>query len=184
MTFVLKSARLLLRDFTLEDWQDVHAYASQPEVCRFQAWGPNTPDESRAYVERIIALAQVRPRTGFHLAVVFPPTETVIGAGGLDIRDQRFRSGEISYIIHPHYWKRGFATEVADTLLAFGFTALNLHRIIATCDPRNIASQRVLQKLSMRYEGYMRETMFIRDGWRDSLLYSLLEREWHPEVFS
>jgi RimJ/RimL family protein N-acetyltransferase len=73
MTLALKSPRLLLRDFTLEDWQDVHAYASQPEACRFQAWGPNTPEESRAYVEGVVALAQARPRTGFHLAVVFPP---------------------------------------------------------------------------------------------------------------
>jgi [ribosomal protein S5]-alanine N-acetyltransferase len=78
MTLALKSPRLLLRDFTLEDWQDVHAYASQPEACRFQAWGPNTPEESRAYVEGVVALMQARPRTGFHLAVVFPPTGTVI----------------------------------------------------------------------------------------------------------
>ncbi len=178
---VLTSPRLLLRDFTPEDWQDVHAYASQPEACRFQAWGPNTPEESRAYVEEIVRLSQARPRTGFHLAVVFPPTRTVIGAGGLSIRHQRFRSGDLSYIIHPDYWKRGFATEVAHTLLAFGFTSLHLHRIWATCDPRNLASERVLQKLCMRYEGRMRETMFIRDGWRDSLLYSLLEHEWQPE---
>ena len=182
MALVLNSPRLLLRDFAREDWQDVHAYASQPEVCRFQAWGPNTPEESRAYVEAVIALAQARPRAGYHLAVVFPPTKTVIGAGGLDIRNQRFRSGEISYIIHPDDWKRGFATEVAHTLLAFGFTSLHLHRISATCDPRNLASERVLQKLGMRYEGRMRETMFIRDGWRDSVLYSLLEHEWQSEM--
>jgi RimJ/RimL family protein N-acetyltransferase len=182
MTLTLKSPRLLLRDFTLEDWQDVHAYGSQLEACRFQAWGPDTPEESRAYVEGVVALAQARPRTGFHLAVVFPPTGTVIGAGGLDIRSQRFRSGELSYIIHPAYWKRGFATEVAHTLLAFGFTSLNLHRISATCDPRNLASERVLQKLGMHYEGRMRETMLIRDGWRDSVLYSLLEHEWRPEM--
>ena len=179
---VLTSLRLLLRDFTLEDWQDVHAYASRSEVCRFQAWGPNTSEESRAFVERVVALTQASPRTGFHLAVVFPPTGRVIGTGGLDIRSQRFRIGEISYIIHPEYWKRGFATEVAHTLLALGFTTLSLHRMYATCDPRNLASERVLQKLGMCYEGRMRETMFIRDGWRDSVLYSLLEHEWQPEM--
>lgn len=179
---MLKSPRLLLRDFTLEDWPDVHAYASQPEACLFQVWGPDTPEESRAYVEGVVALAQARPRTAYHLAIVFPPTGTVIGDGGLDIRNQRFRSGELSYIIHPDYWKRGFATEVAQTLLTFGFTSLNLHRISATCDPRNLASERVMQKLGMRYEGRMRENMLIRDGWRDSLLYSLLEHEWRRET--
>ena len=127
-------------------------------------------------------LAQAQPRTGFHLAVVFPATGTVIGAGGLDIRNQRFRTGEISYVIHPEYWGKGFATEVAQTLLTFGFASLNLHRIFATCDPRNMASERVLQKIEMRYEGRMRETAFIRDGWRDSLLYSLLEQEWRGKM--
>ena len=181
MALVLKSPRLLLRDFVAEDWQDVHAYASRPEACRFQAWGPNTPDESRAHIQGRIALAGVQPRTGFHLAVIFPEAGTVIGEGGLDIRSQRFRTGEISYIIHPGYWGRGFATEVASALLSFGFTTLHLHRIFATCDPRNLASERVLQKLGMQYEGRMRETELIRDGWRDSALYSLLEQEWQRE---
>lgn len=182
MTLILKSQRLLLRDFVAEDWQDVHAYGSRPEVCRFQAWGPDTPDESLAHVQQRISQAQAQPRTGFHLAVVFPETGTVIGEGGLDIRNQRFRAGEISYIIHPGYWGRGFATEVASTLLSFGFIRLNLHRIFATCDPRNLASARVLQKLDMRYEGRMRDTALIQDGWRDSALYSLLEQEWQGKA--
>lgn len=73
-------------------------------------------------------------------------------------------------------------TEVASTLLSFGFNTLNLHRIFATCDPRNVASECVLQKLGMHYEGRMRETMLLRDGWRDSVLYSLLEQEWQKRT--
>lgn len=178
MTFVLKSPRLLLRDFHAEDWQDVHAYASLPEVCQFQAWGPSTPEESRAHVARRAASAQTNPRVEFHLAVVLPSTGTVIGEGGIDIRSQRFRQGEISYILHSTYWGRGFATEIASTLLSFGFTSLHLHRIFATCDPRNLASERVLQKVGMHYEGRMRETLLLRDGWRDSALYGFLEQDW------
>jgi RimJ/RimL family protein N-acetyltransferase len=53
-----------------------------------------------------------------------------------------------------------------------------LHRIFATCDPRNTASAHVLQKVGMRLEGRLRDTMLIRDGWRDSLVYSVLEHEW------
>jgi ribosomal-protein-alanine N-acetyltransferase len=79
--------------------------------------------------------------------------------------------------------RQGYATETAQRLLRFGFATLGLHRIIGQCDPRNTASARVLERIGMRYEGHLRDTMLIRDGWRDSLIYSLLEQEWailHP----
>jgi RimJ/RimL family protein N-acetyltransferase len=178
MSLTLQSTHLLLRDFVAEDWRDVYAYTSLPEACRFEPWGPYSAEEARALVQGRIEAAGVKPRTAFGLAVVYPKAGTVIGEGGLAIHSQSFRSGEISYIIHPEFWGHGFATEVASTLLSFGFTTLKLHRIFATCDPRNVASERVLQKLGMHYEGRMRESMLLRDGWRDSVLYSLLEQEW------
>jgi RimJ/RimL family protein N-acetyltransferase len=36
----------------------------------------------------------------------------------------------------------------------------------------------VLNKLGMTYEGHLRHTARIRDGWRDSLVFSVLEEEW------
>jgi RimJ/RimL family protein N-acetyltransferase len=61
---------------------------------------------------------------------------------------------------------------------------------MATCDPRNVASARVLEKVGMTYEGRMRHTLLLRDGWRDSDVYSILETDaaaqfegtevWHP----
>ena len=73
---------------------------------------------------------------------------------------------------------RGWATEAAGLLLRFGFNDLRLHRIAATCDPRNVASARVLEKIGMLYEGRLREALLIRDGWRDSSVYAILDREW------
>lgn len=115
--------------------------------------------------------------------MVIAATSVVIGACNLTIHSQRFRSGEIGYFIHPDYWRQGYATEAAQRLLRFGFGPLGLHRIIGQCDPRNTASAHLLERIGMRYEGHLRHTMLIRDGWRDALLYSLLEQEWaalHP----
>lgn len=63
-------------------------------------------------------------------------------------------------------------------LLRHGFERLGLHRIFATCDPRNVASARVLSKLGMTWEGRHRHTALIRDGWRDSEMFGVLEDEW------
>ena len=64
-------------------------------------------------------------------------------------------------------------------MMTFGFETLKLHRIYATCDPRNIGSSKVLEKIGMSKEGILRENMLMKDGvWRDSLLYSMLKQEW------
>lgn len=52
-----------------------------------------------------------------------------------------------------------------------------MHRIYATCDPRNIGSSKVLEKVGMTREGRLREDLLIKDRWRDSLVYSILEHE-------
>lgn len=178
MTLLLTGPRLVLREFVPEDWEDVYAFTVKPEASRYQAWGPNTPEDARAYVGHAYAAAREEPRSAFILAVTLPETGRVVGEGALYIRSRPFRSGEIAYLIDPAYWGQGFATEVARLLLQFGFADLQLHRIAGTCDPRNVASARVLEKVGMQYEGRMRETRLIRDGWRDSALYSLLEQEW------
>jgi len=79
--------------------------------------------------------------------------------------------------MRPEYWSRGIGTEAAGALIRFGFEKLGLHRIIAKCDPMNMASWRVMEKTGMRREGRLRENVKIRGEWRDSLLYSILEHE-------
>jgi len=54
-------------------------------------------------------------------------------------------------------------------------------RITATCDPRNVASERVLQKVGMTKEGQLRETVYLEDHWRDSLIYGMLDWEWQVD---
>jgi RimJ/RimL family protein N-acetyltransferase len=158
------------------DWPAVHEWARLPEACRYQAWGPNTAKQTQAFVDVAVEARQQDPQVRFVYAVL--TDDSVIGLAELNLRGHRH--GEISYSIHPRAWGRGIATETGRLLLNQGFRHLHLHRIFATCDPRNIASGKVLKKIGMTYEGRMRETVLIRDGWRDSDLYAIVEHEWHP----
>ena len=63
-------------------------------------------------------------------------------------------------------------------MVDFGFRELRLHRIWADCDPANVPSCRVLEKLGMRREGHFRENAWIKGEWVDSLIYAILDREW------
>jgi [ribosomal protein S5]-alanine N-acetyltransferase len=172
----LSNKRLALREFTNIDWIDVHKYASQNIVCQYQPWGPNTEEDSENFVIQVIQDSSQEPRRRFAFAIIC--NENMIGTGELNIRDITNREGEISYIINPDYWGQGIATEVAMLLNDFGFNILKLHRIFATCDPRNTGSSKVLKKVGMVMEGRIRQNLLIKDGWRDSLLYSVLEHEW------
>ncbi|MEI2666987.1 GNAT family protein [Rossellomorea sp. LJF3] len=172
----LSNERLWLREFTTSDWMGVHTYASQDIVCQYQPWGPNTEKDSQDFVNQAIKDSRQNQRTRFVFAIIYD--EMLIGAGELNIRSFTNKVGEIGYIVNPDYWGKGIATDVATLLIDFGFRERKLHRIFATCDPRNIGSSKVLEKVGMTKEGRIREDLLMKDGWRDSSLYSVLEHEW------
>lgn len=160
----------------LADWRAVHSWASLAEVCRFQSWGPNTEEQTRAFVATAVAAWSHTPRQRFAYAA--RAGGEVVGMGELHVRSRRQRQGEITYAVHPAVWGQGVGTAIGSRLLARGFEDLGLHRLYATCDPRNRGSARVLAKLGMRWEGRHRHTALIRDGWRDSDVFGVLEDEW------
>jgi [ribosomal protein S5]-alanine N-acetyltransferase len=57
----------------------------------------------------------------------------------------------IGFWIHPLHWRQGFATEASRTLIEFGFTRLDVTKIVADHALWNIASRRVMGKLGLRY---------------------------------
>ena len=173
------SNSIQLRELKKSDWEDVHKYASQEIVCQTQPWGPNSVEETIEYVDQVLADERKVPRTRFTFAVIHIGDDTMIGAGELTIKSFENKTAEIGYIINPDYWGRGIATEVAEKLICFGFDKLALHRIYATCAPENISSRKVFEKTGLLFEGHMRETLWVKGKWRDSLLYSVLENEWN-----
>jgi [ribosomal protein S5]-alanine N-acetyltransferase len=172
------SPGLFLRRLKKEDWKDVHLYASQERVSKYQAWGPNSEVETLAYVEDVLKAEEMVPQTRFVHALVDEKTGRVIGAGEIIIKSFVHQSGEIGYILDPDYWGKGIGTLLGSALVERGFSELNLHKISATCDPQNISSQKVLTKIGMTLEGRIRHDLKMKNGWRDSLLFGLLENEW------
>jgi [ribosomal protein S5]-alanine N-acetyltransferase len=43
----LHTERLILREYDPDDFDAVHAYASDPRVATFVEWGPNQPEDTR-----------------------------------------------------------------------------------------------------------------------------------------
>lgn len=165
--------RLTLRDFEPSDESALHAFASDPTVTRYTAWGPNTEADTQAFLAGVLEQARSDTRDCFSLAVVETATGRLVGSAEVSVESTEHARGELGFMFDPSCWGRGFATEATRGLMSFGFDELGLHRIAATCHPDNVASSRVLEKAGMTYEGRMRGHMRVRDGWRDSLLYSV-----------
>lgn len=65
--------------------------------------------------------------------------------------------GEVSYYVWERYWGNGFAVEALKRVIAFGFNDLNLERIQAIVDIRNISSEKVLMQAGFEKEGLLRK---------------------------
>lgn len=172
-----KTESLIIRELKEADIQEVHAYASDPDVTKYVPFGPNTLKESEEFVRMCIEYQYQEDRVDFELAVIERHDNKLIGACGIHISDKQNREGWIGYVLNKEYWGKGYGTDIAKILLNFGFNQLKLHRIYATCDPENLGSEKIMQKIGMKKEGLMRKNMWTKGSWRDSLLYAILEEE-------
>ncbi|WP_202411496.1 GNAT family N-acetyltransferase [Halobacillus halophilus] len=169
--------RLYLREVLPEDWAEFHPYASDPDTVKYQPWGPHTETDSKFFVRQVLIDARQKYRSRYVFAIVVKADHHVIGNIELNIQDWD-GVGEIGFIIHHHYWGRGFATEACGLMLAYSFDHCGLHRVTALSSPENKASQRVLEKIGMVKEGTLREDIFVKGAWRDSSIYGVLRSEW------
>lgn len=179
MTFHnIETKRLVLREFDKGDFLSVHSYASDPEVSKYQPWGPNSEADTKSFLEESIKSQLDNPRYSYEIAVVRKEDKKLIGACSIYVSSPKNREGWIGYCYNQEYWGNGYASEAAEAIIEFGFKYLKLHRIFATCDPNNIGSAKVLEKTGMNKEGRLREHKYQKGQWRDSFLYSILEQEY------
>jgi ribosomal-protein-alanine N-acetyltransferase len=171
----ITTKRLQIRDFIFENWFEVYTYASNPEVVKYLAWGPNSQAETKELMHQKILMQQQNPRLNFDLAITLKETGQLAGGCSLDHDGQQ---GEIGYCLNPEYWGGAYASEAAAAMIDFGFRGLGLHRITATCRPDNIGSVKVMEKVGMKREGHLREHVWYKGKWHDSYLYAILGREW------
>lgn len=176
--FPIDTARLYLREFHPTDEEDIHRYASDPDVCRLLTWGPNTIELTRAFLMRALEEQKQWPRSSVGLAIELKGERRVVGSIGLRIKDEPNRAADIGYVLARRYWGHGYMPEAAQAILDAAFRRVKLHRVWATCDTRNRSSFRVMEKIGMRREAHFRCNAFEKNEWRDSYLYAILADEW------
>lgn len=177
---LLRTDRLILREFVEEDWQAMFEYQSDERYLRYNPWDHGDEEKARDFVAMFIRQQMEEPRRKFQLAIVLPGEEDkVIGNCGVRVQSVGDHEGDMGYELAPWHWGKGYATEATGAMLKFGFEELNLHRISAHCIAENTASAHVLEKIGMKMEGRLREKEWMKGRWWDTLLYGVLATdEW------
>lgn len=178
----LHTARLLLRELAPDDAGALHEIERQERVTRFMAFDPQTLEQSRECIANAVRAQHAQPRRTYDLAVVQLASAALIGRCGLEIRRPEHREAMLWYVLHPDHWGNGYAREAVAAVLDFAFGTLRLHRVWADCDPRNVASCRVVERLGFRLEGRLRENYWLKAEWCDSAVYAILEQEWRDRT--
>ena len=178
----LETARLTLRKFTLDDLDAVQSYASVRENIRYMEWGPNTIEQTQAFLNMAMTMAEETPCQDYQYAAILRDTGRLIGGSNLAIKGNR---AEIGWILHQDFWKQGLGPEMGRAMLGLGFDELQLHRITARCDAENYGSYRVMEKIGMRREGLFIEgrpaDKLSDQNYGDELTYAMLKDEWDAQ---
>ncbi len=170
----IRTERLVVRRFRPDDWRDLFDYLSLPAVYAFE---PGEPIDA----EQAVAMAEERSRGSTFLAVELREERRMIGhLSFAPVQPAELRTYELGYIVNPRDHGRGYATEAAAALVRHSFTEMGVHRVTANCDPANVASWRVLEKIGFVREGHLRRNVFFRRDanglptWKDTFVYGLL----------
>jgi RimJ/RimL family protein N-acetyltransferase len=140
------------------------------------------PWSERARAVRFIEVCKQMEQegSGTRLAIERAADGVFIGWCCLVKWNPDYRSATMGYCLDEPAWGQGFATEAADALLQWAFHTLDLNRVQAETDTRNMASAGVLEKLGFVREGTLREDCIVNGEVSDTWVYGLLRRHWKP----
>lgn len=172
----VQTERLYIRTLEAADVQAVFDIFSDPEVTRYWSSPPMT-DLSKA--EQFIR----ETRDGFkddsllEWGIIETGEDRLIGTCAYASRDRAHRRAEIGFALRRDRWGNGYMKELLAAFIPFGFEELELHRIEADVDPRNIPSIKLLEHFGFKKEGYLRERYHLNGEIQDAVFYGLLADE-------
>jgi RimJ/RimL family protein N-acetyltransferase len=179
----LRTARLILRPFTLDDAPVVRELAGAWEIAETTATIPHPYEEGMAEAWISTHQAAFDHGEAVTFAVVRRTDDLLVGAIGLVI-NKVYHLAELGYWIGKPYWNHGYGTEAAQEVVRYAFQVLGLNRVQAHHMTKNSASGRVMQKIGMTYEGTSKQSILRWGQFEDAANYAILRDEYPVSVRS
>ena len=152
---IIKTKRLLLRQFIAIDLENVYKGLSDPEIIKYYGVSYKTLEDTKAQMQFFVDLE--KEGTGIWWAVCSLDNKTFYGAGGLNSLNKVHKKAEIGFWLLTEFWGQGIMTEVMPIICNYGFDNLELHRIEGLVETDNLNCKKAMKKLDFKLEGTMKD---------------------------
>ena len=170
----LETERLRIREIVHSDAQAIFNCFSNKDVTRYYGQDPITDlGQAEQFVE--FFAKNFKEKRGIRWGIELKVNKELIGTIGFNAWSPKHKRAEIGYELHPHYWRKGYATEAVQQVISHGLYGLGLTRIGAVVFPENTASNELLIKLGFEKEGILKNYMYQNGVAHDTNVYSLVK---------
>lgn len=178
MNELILNNNLILKQTTLDHAEELFQLVQKNRdyLREFLPWLDNSSKVDDT-IESIKASDKELLETGTPRFSIFLEDE-IIGTIAFHPINNFHKNGSIGYWIDKSHSGKGYMTEAAKAVVEYGFCVLNLNRIVIRCNTKNLASQKVAEKLGFQYEGTLRECENLYGQFADNKVYSMLKKEY------
>jgi ribosomal-protein-alanine N-acetyltransferase len=170
---ILETDRLLLRNLTHADVEDVFAIRSNPATMKYIPRPiARTKEDALAVIDMITGFTARNERINW--GITEKGKDKLMGIiGYVNIKPESHRA-EVGYVLHHEYLRKGITYEALQAVLDYGFNVLQLHSIEAIICTENTASIQLVEKTGFVREAHFRDYIFHNGRYWDEYVYSLI----------
>ena len=143
---MLTTERLIIRPIERLDYEDICEYGSDLETGQFMLHWPKSREQVEKFIDNCISKMISDELIWYEFVMQLKVERKVIGNITLEVREL---VAEIGWISNKRYWNNGYMSEAVNAIIEHAFSNLGIERIFATCNEKNVASYKVMEKCNM-----------------------------------
>jgi ribosomal-protein-alanine N-acetyltransferase len=171
----IETERLVLRALTWDDMDFIFHHFGQDEINEFSSYDNlRSMDEAMDLYTNYLAPSP----TAFRLGLVLKETKELIGTIGYYRWSKKDLTAMLGADLAKEHWGKGLMHEALVEAIRFGFEVMELNRIEATANAKNVRSLTLAERLGFKKEGLQRQKYRYKGQFHDEVLLSILKEDW------
>lgn len=147
----IETERLILRDASVDDAEDMFEYAKLEEVTKYLSWKPHISVKDSEKLLEMLG-KEAKEKDSYVLkAIVLKENDKMIGTIDARIFGDGLKDAEFGYCLNPKYWNKGYMSEALKAFMEALHKEHGVENVFGSFERENIASKRVMQKNEMYY---------------------------------